>query len=98
MDTTNKMTIDMNTDDLSEQQKRLLKSINMMLVHTMTTDEEDEYFDGSSELLRLVASAIKKANFSNKETEIAYDQQALEYCVDILSDQVYGDDLVKYDN
>ena len=70
----------------------------MMLAHVMQTNDEEEYFDGSSELLRLVATAVKKAQFSQNNSEIKYDQQALEYCVDILSDQVYTDDVVQYDN
>jgi hypothetical protein len=90
--------LEVKTEDLNPQQIRLLKSINSMLTHIMTTKEEDEYFDGSSELLRLVASAVKKANFCKTDNEIEYGQQALEFCVDTLSDQVYEENLIKYDN
>jgi len=93
-----KMNVEINTTNLNEQQIRLVKSINTMLSHVLETDAESEYFDSSSELLRLVASAIKKANFNNQGSNIAYDQQALEYCVDILSEQVYTDEVMKYDN
>jgi len=90
--------LEIDTTEMSEQQVRLIKSINSMLSHVLTTDQESEYFDGSSELLRLVASAVKKANFSNEEGTIEYSKQALEFCVDILSEQVYEGDILKYDN
>ena len=92
------LTIQIETQDMSSQQVRLIKSINLMLKHVMTTELENEYFDHSSDLLRFVASAIKQANFSKIDTDIDYGQQALEFCVDTLSDQVYEHDLVKYDN
>ena len=93
-----KKSLEIKIEDLNPQQVRLLKSINSMLTHIMTTKEEDEYFDGSSELLRLVASAIKKANFSKTDENIKYGQQALEFCVDTLTDQVYEENVIKYDN
>ncbi len=91
-------TLEIDTEGMSPQQIRLIKSINSMLTHVITTEEEDEYFDSSSELLRLVASAVKKANFSQNDQGIQYSLQALEFCVDTLSDQVYEEDLIKYDN
>ena len=91
--------LDIITEDLSEHQIRLIKTINTLLTHVLTTDEEDEYFESSSELLRVVATAIKKSNFSHENQEpIEYGQQALEFCVDILNDQIYEGDLIKYDN
>ena len=88
-----------NTEELSDHQIRLTKTINNLLNHVLTTDEEREYFTSSSELLRLVATAIKKSTFSEENQKpIEYGQQALEYCVDILSDQIYEGELVKYDN
>lgn len=95
----NTMNIEVQTDDLKQHQIRLIKTINTLLGHVLTTDQEDEYFESSSELLRIVATAIKKSNFSEaNEHPIEYGQQALEYCVDILNDQVYEGDLIKYDN
>ena len=95
---TKKLSLEINTEEMSSHQIRLIKTINSMLAHVLTTEEEEEYFDSSSELLRLVASAVKKANFSSHDDKIQYSQQALEYCVDILNDQVYEDELLKYDN
>ncbi len=94
----NILKIELNTEEMSPAQIRMIKSINSMLAHVITTEEEEEYFDGSSELLRMVASVIKKANFSNQDGKIEYSKQALEFCADVLSDQIYEDDLMKYDN
>ena len=69
-----------------------------MLKHVLTTKHENEYFDHSSDLLRFVATAIKQANFSQVDTEIDYGQQALEFCVDTLSDQIYAENVIQYDN
>ncbi|MFT6633817.1 MAG: hypothetical protein ACJAS4_003789 [Bacteriovoracaceae bacterium] len=90
--------LEIDTDGMNIQQVRLIKTINTMLAHVLTAEDEDEYFDSSSELLRLVASAVKKANFSKNDTGIEYSQQALEFCVDTLSDQIHEDGLIKYDN
>jgi hypothetical protein len=93
--------IEVDSLEMSEQQMRLVKSINSLLSHVMTTDDESEYFNSSSELMRLVATAIKKSNFADgygENADIPYGNQVLEFCVDKLSDQVYEDDVMKYDN
>lgn len=93
--------IEVDSLEMSEQQKRLVKTVNSLLSHVMTTDDEQEYFDSSSELMRVVATAIKKSNFAGEygaNEQIPYGNQALEFCVDTLSDQVYEDTVVKYDN
>ncbi|MDH5415346.1 MAG: protein phosphatase 2A regulatory B subunit B56 family protein [Flavobacteriaceae bacterium] len=92
------LNIEINIDELNSTQVRMIKSINSLLTHTLTTSDETEYFNGSSELLRLLASLIQKASFSKKEGHIDYGKQVLEYCSDILAEQVYEDSLVKYDN
>ena len=92
------VSIQVDTQELSSQQGRLIKTINSLLTHVLSTDEEADYFESSSELLRVVATAIKKANFSKSDDGIDYSKQALEFCVDILNDQVYEDSLVQYDN
>lgn len=92
------LTLKVNTEELSEQHIRTIRSINSVLTHVLTTQEESEYFDSSSELLRLAACAVKKANFSKKDVGIEYSKQALEFCVDILHEQISNDELIKYDN
>ena len=92
------VSIQVDTQELSSQQVRLIKTINSLLTHVLSTDEEADYFESSSELLRVFATAIKKANFSKSDDGIDYSKQALEFCVDTLNDQVYEDSLVQYDN
>lgn len=95
------VTLTLEMKELNEQQARLVKSIMSLLTHVMTTDEESEYFDSSSELMRLVAGAIKQANFTsiwNENKDIPYSTQALEFCLDNLNDEIYTDKLIRYDN
>lgn len=85
------------TTELNELQVRLIKRVVSMLDHTMHTDEEADYFESSAELLRIVAQAVKFANFTKGHKEIEFGEQALQYCVDRLADQIYEDTLVKHD-
>ncbi|MDP7322281.1 MAG: hypothetical protein QF441_16885 [Bacteriovoracaceae bacterium] len=93
-----KLTLEIDTNELSEHHLRLIKSINSLMTHVLTTQNEEDYFEGSSDLLRLVANAIKKAKFSENNQQIEYAQQALEFCVDNLSDQVYQNEVTILDN
>lgn len=93
--------INLDAQELNSQQQRLLKSVTNLLAHVMTTDEEGDYFDSSSELMKLVAGAIKQANFTSiwrENTEIPYSTQALEFCLDHLTDEIQSEDIVRYDN
>jgi hypothetical protein len=90
--------LEVDCSHLGEQQKRLVKGINSLLQHVLTTKNEDEYFELSSELMRLLATAIKKSNFNQEDQAIDYDRQVLEFCVDTLSDQVYGNEVEQFDN
>lgn len=96
------VTLTMDTTDLSECQVRLVKSINHLLSVVLKTDDEAEYFESSAELLRTVASAVKQANFGTEliagDEPIEYTQQALEFSLDLLSEQVYGNKVISYDN
>ena len=50
--------------------------------------------------MRLCASLIKHANFIDdmSESNIPYAQQALEFSIDILQDQVSTSKVINYDN
>lgn len=96
-----KLNLELDVTELNNEQIRLIKSISTMLTHIMSTEHEDEYFDHSSELMTLVANAVKKANFSadfEQTSKIEYGRQALEFCVDHLADQIYQDNVARYDN
>lgn len=85
--------------ELNSQQIRLLKSITSLLIHTMSTEEESDYFNGGQQLMKLVAQAIKSANFSeSKSGQIHYGTQALEFSFDALADILTNEKLLNYDN
>ena len=89
------------TSELSPQQVRLVKSITTLLGHVLTTDDESEYFEGSSELMQLIANAVKESNFSKiwcDNKDIEYSTQALEFCLDNLGDHIYTKKVSRLDN
>ncbi len=95
------MIIEIDATELTPQQMRLIKSINAMLNHVLTTENEEEYFEGSAEVMRMCASVIKQAQFTEKlkgAGNIPYAQQALEYSMDVLQDYVTTSKVVTYDN
>lgn len=96
----NVVNITVDATDLSVTQIRLLKSLNAMIKHVVTTNSESEFFDGSAECMRICASLIKQAKFIEafKADEIPYAEQALEYSIDILQEQMSAHKVVSYDN
>lgn len=94
-----KLILDLDVKGLNSQQIRLLKSINSLLTHTMSTENESDYFSGGQQLMMLIANAIKTANFSEKSCDsIPYGIQALEFSFDALSDYLQSDKIINYDN
>ncbi len=93
-------TITINTEELSPHQVRLIKVVNSLMQHVLSTEEEEEYFNGSSELLRTCASLIKQANFVDQSTKgyIPYAEQALEYGIEILSEHIDDSKVILFDN
>lgn len=78
--------IKMDTQDLTPTQVRLIKSINSLLVHVLTADEEDEYFEFSAQFLKKAAEAIKHGHFAAQNGRMAYGEQAVEFSVDFLNE------------
>lgn len=95
----NMINISVDASELSATQVRLLKSLNAMIKHVVTTDSESEFFDGSAECMRICASLIKQAKFIEafKAEEIPYAEQALEYSIDILQEQMSAHKVISYD-
>tara|TARA_B100001971_G_scaffold129103_1_gene119024 strand:+ start:67616 stop:67933 length:318 start_codon:yes stop_codon:yes gene_type:complete len=96
-----KIDLKFDTTELNAQQIRLVKSIATLLGHVLTTDDESEYFDGSAELMQLIAGAIKQSNFNSiwcENKDIEYSTQALEFCLDSLGDHIYSKKVVRLDN
>lgn len=93
--------IKIDTDELTQAQIRSIRSMNAMLTHILTTDDESEFFDGSAEFMRICASLIKQSHFNEviKEADgIPYAEQALEYSIDVLQEHINSSNVVTYDN
>ena len=82
------LTIKLNTEDLTPTQVRLLKSVNALLTGVLTAEDEAEYFEASAELMKKVAEVIKDASFPKSHTSIDYAEQAVEYSVDFLHENL----------
>lgn len=102
MSKTNKpeLTLKYDTTELSPAQVRLLKRVHATLADLLTTDDEGEFFEGSAELMRVCAHLIKQSHFSDdkKRSSIPYGEQALEYSVDCLQEQMSRGAIINYDN
>ncbi len=97
----NMIKIEIDGSELTPQQVRLIKSLNTMLTHVLLTENEEEYFEGSAEFMRMCAALIKQARFTEElkdQSNIPYAQQALEYSVDVLQEYVTASKVVSYDN
>lgn len=93
--------IELDAAELTPAQIRLIKSINSMLHHVLVTENEEEYFEGSAEFMRMCAALIKQAKFTDElkgPDNIPYAQQALEYSMDVLNEYITNAKVVTYDN
>lgn len=93
--------IEIDGSELTPNQVRLIRSLNTMLAHVILTDNEEEYFEGSAEFMRMCAALIKQAKFTEAlkdQSNIPYAQQALEYSMDVLQEYVTASKVVAYDN
>ena len=98
---TKKLFIEIDADELTDSQVRLIKSVNMMLQHVLVTDNEEEFFYGSADFMRMCASIIKKSHFAEDlkgVNDIPYAEQALEYSMDVLQEHISSSNVVSYDN
>ena len=93
--------IKLDVSELSPAQVRLIKTMNTLLVQTLTAPDETEYFDGASELMKVCASAIKQSHFPETAKgmkSINYADQALEYSMDNLAENLSSTKIVNFDN
>lgn len=96
-----KINLKFDTTEMNPQQIRLVKSITSLLSYVLTTDNESEYFDQSSELMKLIAVAIKESNFAaiwSENQDIEYSTQALEFCLDNLGEEIHSNKIGRFDN
>ena len=93
--------IEIDGTELTPNQVRLIRSLNTMLAHVMLTENEEEYFEGIAEFMRMCAALIKQARFTENlkdSANVPYAQQALEYSMDVLQEYVTASKVVTYDN
>ena len=98
----NYLTLELDVSELSQAQQRLIRYINSALLHTVTTLDEAEYFEGSNEVMRMFASLIKQANFVQEggrhNPNIPYPTQALEFCIETIADDISQNKTIIFDN
>jgi hypothetical protein len=83
------LTLKVETHDLTSLQLRLLKHVHTLLVHVLAAEDETEYFEASSHLLKQTVQLIRHANFAeNHQGAIPYGQQAVEYAIDSVNEVV----------
>src|SRR5690606_33874593 len=88
-------------EGLGPEHVRALRSLVVHLQQILTTSDEAEFFDGSAECMRLCASLIKRSRFSEGlvgQAGILYAEQALEFSMDTLQDQITLSKVINYDN
>ena len=95
------LNLQIDTSELTPNQVRLIKSLNSLLLGVITTDDEAEFFDDSAEAMRICASLIQQSDFTqqyNYNKAIPYADQAIEYSIDILQEQMSSRKVTIYDN
>ena len=90
--------IKLNIEELTPTQVRLLKSVTSLLTNVLASDEESEFFDMSAELMRKVAETIKHSDFANKNRDMEYGEQAVEFAIDFLNDSMEQNKIHNIDN
>jgi hypothetical protein len=85
---------------LSAAQMRLIRSIHSMLLHISSVKNEEEFFEGSAELMRMVAQAVQQSDFvqSKGDEEINYAEQAVEFAIDVVNEALQKRKVISYDN
>lgn len=98
--TEKELLLKINTEELTPTQVRLIKSVNSLIAHVLTAEDETEYFEVSAELMRKTAEVIKHSSFANTtaNAKIAYGDQAIEFAVDFLNETMDTSRIGNIDN
>ncbi len=96
------LTIKLDISNLNPQQIRLIKNINSLLVFLSEAEEEAEFFEASSDLVKRVANLIQQSSFAESQksqpAQINYADQAIEFSVDTLLEELKTQKLSYYDH
>ena len=96
--TSNELLLKLNTEEMTPTQIRLIKSVNALISHVLTAEDETEYFEVSAELIRKTAELIKHSSFAASNTSIPYGEQAVEFAVDFLNESLDSGKIGNIDN
>lgn len=88
----------LNVEAMTSVQVRLVKSINSLMAHILTAEDESEYFDASAELMKKAAELIKQADFAHQNKDMNYGDQAVEFSVDFLNEAMDDNKVGNIDN
>ena len=91
------ISLEIDTTFLSPDQIRLLNALYHTIYQTVIAGNEEEYFTGSAEAMRMCAALIKQSNFGSNR-DIPYSRQALEYSLEILKEYIDASKVVIYDH
>lgn len=90
--------IKLNVEEMSAVQVRLVKSINSLMAHILTAEDEAEYFDASANFMKKAAEIIKQADFVKNNPGMQYAEQAVEFAVDFLAESIDENKVGSIDN
>jgi hypothetical protein len=92
------LVLKLNSNDMSPTQVRLVKSIHALLANVLSSEEEGEYFEASSELLTKTAEFIKHCDFAKTHKNISYGDQAVEFALDKIYELLDENKIQNLDN
>lgn len=98
---TKTLNLEYDTTLLSPQQIRLIRTLSASLEQLLETDNEEEFFECSAELLKLSAKAIKISHFAEQvkgTDKESYLDQAVEYSLDSVEDGLENHKILTFDN
>jgi hypothetical protein len=98
---TKNISIDLNTEGLAPEKIRLIKTTVAELTKTLTAENEKSFFNHSAEFMRLCACIIQKSQFVQEQEEmstIPFNEQAIEYSIDVLQEHLEKQKVIHYDN
>ncbi len=90
--------IKINVEEMTPTQVRLIKNVTSLLTSVLSSDEESEYFELSSELLKKTAELIKHSDFANMNAEMSYGDQAVEFAIDFINESLELNKMHNIDN
>ncbi|MCY4645035.1 MAG: hypothetical protein OXB88_10485 [Bacteriovoracales bacterium] len=95
-------TLELDSSKLSLGQQRLIRYLNSVLIDTVTSSDEAEYFDGANEAMRMFAGLIKESRFAQEKNKnksaIPYSDQVLEFCMETMRDDLSQKKTIIFDN